>query len=570
MKSDIKYIYKLFVGYIQTLLILLLFFFVVCYYYTAPLLNVYTNAIISIIALSVLTDGIFLLLHLFRKPVKHKDLSYDPEKLTIVIACYNGQDIIGDTIKDALVHVRPDQIIVVSDASTDNTAQTARAYGVRVVENEKNVNKAFSISFVMHKVTTPYVLILDDDTLIGKTFIPTSLLDEGYDGVAFNVMPLKTNSLINALQRFEYRKSMVIGKSLRGSTGAVGNISGAIGLYKTKDLMEQVTKHSGQFGGEDQQRTALVHLYGTGKGVTYTDATVLTKAPDTVKQLCRQRAFRWNVSLPELLFVNLRIVINPNFPYLLKAEIAYQLYLWMTDPIRMLFFWVLFLNPYRAIILYLFYVFLTFLVWLKLQRKDPLWIILIFPLYRILESACRFTAHFYWFKIKYNYLFRHKFHKLVPDRKLALEYTGVFLVIASLWNISMHHFEEASVNSYVAITEKKYRESIAMPARTAKPKIPFNIIETVEADAPDMPITPEEKSIAILVENGDSKSKVARKAVHSYMGTHTITLTTSQQLVAEDGLRKNMPQDQRLITGQIVELDCALVEKYVSRAAMYY
>lgn len=111
--------------------------------------------------------------------------------LTIVIPTYNGGDVLKETIKQAHKHVRLDQIIVVSDASTDNTAEIARRAGVRVIVNKRNLQKARSINAAMPHVRTPYVLLLDDDTLIGETFIPTSLLDEGYTAVAFNVMPLK-------------------------------------------------------------------------------------------------------------------------------------------------------------------------------------------------------------------------------------------------------------------------------------------------------------------------------------------------------------------------------------------
>ena len=229
--------------------------------------------------ITLLTDFLYLSLHLFRRGVNHSDLSFDPTKLTIIIACYNGEDIIKETIDNALVHVNRNQIIVASDSSTDRTAKTAANLGVRAYENKRNVNKAFTISNIVRHVETPYVLILDDDTLIGKTFIPTSLLDDGYSAVSFNVMPVAENTIVNKLQTFEYRKSMFLSKYLRARTGTVGNISGAIGLYRTEDLRHQSTRHSGQFGGEDEQRTALLHIYTKGKGVTYTDSLVETKAP---------------------------------------------------------------------------------------------------------------------------------------------------------------------------------------------------------------------------------------------------------------------------------------------------
>jgi cellulose synthase/poly-beta-1,6-N-acetylglucosamine synthase-like glycosyltransferase len=398
----------------------------------------------AFVLLAIAVDGVYVLIHLPRKRVKHQELSFDPKKLTVLIACYNGEEILPETIRQAMVHVPAEQIVVISDASTDKTAEVARSFGVQVVINKRNVNKAFSVSNASKHIATPYTLVLDDDTLIGKTLIPTNLMDNGYSAVAFNVLPVYTGKLVNKFQMFEYRKSMVMGKSLRGNVGAIGNVSGAIGLFRTKDLQHQATRHSGQFGGEDQQRTSFVHLLSTGRGVTYTESAVYTQVPDTWRSLIRQRSFRWNLSLPELFVTYSRIVISPRHHYLLKAEKLYQMYLYLTDPVRMLFFWVLFLNPLRLVQLVWFYALLNVATWFKIGRKDPLWVALAYPVYSLLENICRYVAHFYWFKIKYEYVFKHKFHRLVPDRRLRLEYAVIVALILPVWFFTSTQAYEAA------------------------------------------------------------------------------------------------------------------------------
>ncbi len=398
--------------------------------------------LLGLLFLSASTDGFILLIHLFRKHVKHKRLSFDPSKLTIIIACYNGENVIGETLRQAITHVPPSQIIVVSDASTDNTEEVARSYGVRVFRNEYNLNKALSISNVVKHVKTPYTLILDDDTHIEKTFIPTSLLDEGYAAVAFNVMPEKTGTLINKFQQFEYRTAMILGKGLRASVGAISNVSGAIGLFRTSSLIDQESTHSGQFGGEDQQRTMLVHLSRSkkSKGVTYTNSTVYTEAPDTFKQFIKQRSLSWNCSTEETFFLCVKIIINPKTHFLLKLEKIYLLFLLFTDPLRMLLWIFLFFHPISIIIISFFYIFIETLAWFKTGRKDPYWIILLFPFFSMLRSVTRFIAHFWWFKLKYDYVIKNKFHKLVRGRKLLFEYSIISLVIIVLWIISLPIF----------------------------------------------------------------------------------------------------------------------------------
>lgn len=444
-------------GIVQTLIIFSILISLIFYFYFGSGGTAAVSLVWQFILLTLFTDFIYVVLHLFRRPVKHENISFDPKKLSIVIACYNGEDIIGKTIENCLRHVPDEQIIIVSDASKDRTAEVAQSYGVRVAVNRRNLNKAFSISSVVKHVHTEYTLILDDDTLIGDIIIPTSLLDDGYSAVAFNVMPMEHPTIVNKLQQFEYRKSMFMGKDLRAKHGAIGNISGAVGLYRTSDLVYQVRMHSGQFGGEDQQRTALVHIYGAGKGVTYTDQVVLTEPPATPKALFKQRTFRWNLSLPELFSIYGRILFSPRHHYMLKVEKAYQIFLYTTDPFRVLFFWVALFYPTKLLIYYAFYILLSSAVWIKMDRKDPFWVVAFFPVYRQLETVCRIIAQFYWIKIKAIYIFREKFHHLVKGRKVVYEYGLVLGLISVIWIASVTQsvtkFEDFSRRNNVSDAE---------------------------------------------------------------------------------------------------------------------
>jgi cellulose synthase/poly-beta-1,6-N-acetylglucosamine synthase-like glycosyltransferase len=394
--------------------------------------------------LITLTLDIFILtLHIIRPYPSSPPQRFDPNGLTIFIACYNGADIIAQTLKHALRHVPARQIIVVSDNSNDDTVSIAKSMGVQVYENHKNFGKSMSINQHIHRVKTPYTLILDDDTLIGRTFLPTSLLEDGYSAVAFEVMPIPTKSLANKFQQFEYQKTMTIRKGLRASTGSVGNVSGAIGLYHTKALQAQATRHSGQSGGEDQQRTLLTHLESTGKGVTYCGSTVQTLAPDSLAALFKQRAFKWNTSGHENFLLMLRAVLHPHTHYLLKIEKAYALFILLTEPFRMLAFFLILFAPIGSFmthlaLIWLFYVWVEMAAWLKTGRLSPLWVVVIFPFYGKLCAVARSIAHFYWYKKKYLYVVKNRFHRLIGDRKLLREYTLVTITLLTVWGFALH------------------------------------------------------------------------------------------------------------------------------------
>jgi len=492
------------------LIVSILIFIIINFYIFASLVDITTFFIIFLV-FSLLTDGLFILVQLFRRSVKHKEAYCDPSKLTVLIACYNGEDVIEETIRQAKKHVPAKQVLVVSDASTDNTVKLARKMGAKVIENETNLSKVFSINKAMDYVKTPYVLLLDDDVLIGSATIPTNLLDEGYTAVAFNVMPVETNTLVNKLQQFEYRNSMQIGKNLRGNAGAIGNISGAIGLYRTNDLIKQIPLHSGQFAGEDEQRTLLAHIYSEDKGITYTDETVYTVAPPTLVSLYRQRAYSWSLAVPELFTLYWRILFAPKYHYLLKAEKAYYLYIYLTDPLRVLFLWALFLRPQHLLVTYAFYFVFNALIWRRTGAKDPFSIVLVYPLYKLWLALCRFIGNFYWFKSKINY-FRKKYYRRAPKRKLIAEYAVVSIIFIGLWGLSIQHFTN-DVQLYNQIRSHRIEDPI----------IAFEYEEVLnwdESQTSNLNLTyrtsppPEGTYIAVGLEQGDTPRAIAHKAVN--------------------------------------------------------
>jgi cellulose synthase/poly-beta-1,6-N-acetylglucosamine synthase-like glycosyltransferase len=504
--SRFKHIFKWLLGLLQSAFIAsVMFFIIVNFYLYSSVVNL-DSFIFVFLFISLLTDGAFMLMHITRTKVRHKKLSFTPSKLTIVICCYNGEDVIGETIRQAMTHVPPEQIIVVSDASTDKTVSVARSYKVRVVENIENVNKAFSVNAAVMHVETPYVLLLDDDTLIGATQIPTNLLDEGYSAVAFNVMPMvEKGSVLNALQQFEYRMSMQLGKNVRAGAGAIGNISGAIGLYHTKDLVGQTLVHSGQFAGEDEQRTILTHLSSEGKGITYTDSLVLTQPPRTYKDLFRQRAFSWSLAAPELFTLYWRILLEPKHHFLLKSEKAYKLYVYLTDPLRMLFFWTLVLRPLHFAAIYVFYVVMNIIIWLKMGAVDSFSTVLLFPFYSLMLTVSRFVGHFYWIKVKLRYLAK-RLHRRVKGRKLIFEYSTLLAIFVAMWLFSSQRFA-ADMRLFSKIKNHKI-DTIVKNFDYEKVEIPGPSPAQIKADNGNT-----QDFVYVPVEKGDTPRSIAHKAI---------------------------------------------------------
>jgi len=539
----------------SAIIVAILLFIVVNFYVFSSIVNLDSFFYIFLI-LSLLTDGLFVFIHLPRRAIKARKQSLDPSKLTVVISSYNGEDVIAETVRQAHQHVPLDQIIVASDASTDRTAEVARETGARVIVHPHNLHKVRSIDAAMKHVRTPYVLILDDDTLIGDAVIPTSLLDEGYTAVAFNVMPVEHKTVINELQRFEYRNSMQIGKNLRASAGAIGNVSGAIGLYRTSDLLKQIPLHSGQFAGEDEQRTILAHMYGTGKGITYSNTLVKTQAPATYRALWRQRAFSWSMSVPELFSLYWAILLSHRFHYLLKAEKAYQLYIYLTDPLRMLFLWTLFLKPAHALVTFGFYLALDLLIWVKMGCKDTFRSVILAPLYTLWLMLARFVGHFYWIKVKTQYLLKRT-HRPVTGRFLLAEYALIFTILLVSWAYSVNHISK-DLSLFNKIRGERLDNAEEQFSYDTEPT-------TLSSNFAPAPSTAS--YVRVMMEQGDTPRAIAYKADTAYLTLQPdIVMTDDQRRTAEAQIAQHVPDLSSIHPGQGIQVEKSIIQAAITAA----
>lgn len=89
-------------------------------------------------------------------------------KTTAIIAAYNEEKTIGSILDVLKESPLIDQIVVVSDGSTDRTVEIARNKGAEVVELLHNVGKGGALYHGLGYIRSDIVLLLDAD-LIGLT-----------------------------------------------------------------------------------------------------------------------------------------------------------------------------------------------------------------------------------------------------------------------------------------------------------------------------------------------------------------------------------------------------------------
>jgi glycosyltransferase involved in cell wall biosynthesis len=90
--------------------------------------------------------------------------------VTVIIACRNTGKFIREAVESCLNQTRPpEKIIVVDDASTDNSStvldELAHAGQIQLIRNDTNLGRAASFDRALEFVATEYVAILDADDI---------------------------------------------------------------------------------------------------------------------------------------------------------------------------------------------------------------------------------------------------------------------------------------------------------------------------------------------------------------------------------------------------------------------
>lgn len=372
------------------------------------------HGIVFAVLFCALVDFVKLVIELLGRS-EDRHFSTDPSLVTAVIASRDGGRHLPGTVAELRRHLPPERILVVDDGSSDGTAEVATGLGCQVHRFERSKGKAAAIHYAVHRVQTPYTLLLDDDTRLGGARIPTSLLSEdGFDAVAFAVLPdrrdrdgARGNNFLGALQRYEYGKSMEIGKRFHDVTQSVSCVSGAIGLFRTADLNALHHSHTGVFQGEDLQRTILHLLHG--RRIVFANEPVWTVAPAAPLAWLRQRLFGWYPGLYHQIFNIVRLLFRRGAPWRLRYEMAYNLYTFVSDPLKTWSLVVITLTPslwWWGVILYLAYLSFELYPWWVVRlpgtnRRAPLGVLLLYPLYGAVNTVLRTASALSWFWFRF-------------------------------------------------------------------------------------------------------------------------------------------------------------------------
>jgi len=278
----------------------------------------YTLGFISVAALTIRTT-------------RAAPQSVDVGRVSVVIAGHNEEDSIERCVLSLREQSRqPDEIIVVSDGSTDRMPEILRDLEARGLIQEAHCTqmrggKSAGINLAVGRTTGEIVVNVDCDCTFDRHALRDILepfADPRVGAVAGNIIVRNPRaSLITACQAIEYMISISEGKQAADLTNQMSCVSGAFGAFRRVVLERVGGLDSG--GGEDLDLTLKLRTAGW-KALFAPDAICYTDVPVTLDALTRQR-FRWERDAVRLRYRKHRDLMNPLSSRFNVVELLHEL-----------------------------------------------------------------------------------------------------------------------------------------------------------------------------------------------------------------------------------------------------
>ena len=107
-----------------------------------------------------------------------------PAPVTVLIPNFNGRDLLPDAIRSALAQdLPPAEVLVIDDASTDDSPSFAPTLGARVVTQSANRGFASTVNLGVGACATEWIAIVNSDVVLGAGWL-SGLLQAATDAGA--------------------------------------------------------------------------------------------------------------------------------------------------------------------------------------------------------------------------------------------------------------------------------------------------------------------------------------------------------------------------------------------------
>jgi len=206
--------------------------------------------------------------------------------------------VIGKTLRSILrAGVSPSDVYVVDDGSSDGTGEIARALGVNVLRNPKNIGKAHSIRRGAREFQLTerygYVCLMDADTEVCEDYFAVVRKTFADPSVAAVCGRAKSNphNWLTAYRSLAYWMSHAIYKAGQSNMNVITVAPGCASSFRSA-AFAQLEWNSDTIV-EDMDCTIQIHRKHLGRIVYQKDALVSTQDPRTLRDYAKQ-LYRWD------------------------------------------------------------------------------------------------------------------------------------------------------------------------------------------------------------------------------------------------------------------------------------
>ena len=222
-----------------------------------------------------------------------------PEQVAILIACRNGAATIVATVRAA--RATGSDVYLVSDASTDETAELAAWAGAHVLPLTRNVGKptALHAAYAAFDLGTRYraVAIIDDDVVVAPDFVTAALsklTDEVGIVVGHNATwwpPERRWNPWLAKRAYSYWMYQAVIRRIQSHFNVMNCISGSNSVYRT-ELLDVVLPTQPPYIVDDTYWVLETHRRNLGRVVYAPRALARLQDPTNLRDWYRQN-LRW-------------------------------------------------------------------------------------------------------------------------------------------------------------------------------------------------------------------------------------------------------------------------------------
>ena len=259
----------------------------------------------------------FSILQTIRRSADEDSHISKKDTVTVIVPCYNEQDVIVPSLRSTIAQTYPNlEILVVDDGSSDRTYELAKVFefddGYRSLKVLSKVNggKSRALNYGIEKAKGNLICCVDADSKLDKFAI--ELLVQHFKNpeiaaVAGSVSVINTDTFLTKLQALEYIQGLNMVKNGQAFLKLVNIIPGPLGMFR-KEAMKEVGYYSHDTFAEDCDLT--LSLIAKGYKIDFEpDAIARTEAPENLLDLLKQR-YRWTRGILQAIKKNRKYLWN--------------------------------------------------------------------------------------------------------------------------------------------------------------------------------------------------------------------------------------------------------------------